>query len=504
MAVLVVLLLISITLALSYGVMRSQGTASQVHQNASLKLSARQAAMTGAAIALKQMQTVDWKGVDTTLAGSLSRYSGYRVRYTTGDPTLTPTHAEYSDLPYRVTLTSTGYIAAADDPQRQATHELRVVVRLVPRKLGPQPASWAEITKHSIYQYDDGRIRCAVPMQVGGTIRSYGKWDFPDEYYWSEGVQAQYFGDLNLMRQNGWSDYRPFLKQIALPVGDQSSDMLGLLNILGVPVADVTSSPPNDWSRPGALSSYRIYPGGKAYSIPTAPSYLWQTRLEPDPASNPLGIYCRAGQVDVMDQVSIRGTLVLRGTGSGDLFLWGRNLQLRPVDLPALYPTSVPVQLPLVVAEDDVRISGAATGSVQGVMAAWDEIEIYPASQEEFGLQLACKLVTRDLFIRGRTEWYGPPYGPCQKSWWGACYDTYRAQSATGIRYFPDWLKRKTGLDYAPRIVIQADSGRTFHYPWKDPSSPIFVPHPDDGGSRPEKAGLRWEVVQWIDNPPAG
>jgi len=491
-----VLVLISVSLALSYAVLRWQGTAVQIEGNSGLGLSARQAALSGVAVGLKKMHESTWSGVDTTLAGYLGPNCRFEVRFTTGDPSLAPSRPDYAEYPYRVTLTSTGYAEDPADPQRKASYRVRAVARLVPRKLADAPSPWPAITSNTLYQYKkDGTVTLAVPCRIRGPIRSYGKWAFPAEYAWSSTVQTQYFKDLNQMRLAGQPDCRPFDSTIALRYAKQNdTDLISLLNkTLDIPTADLTDEGPTDWVHPGEVKSYRIYPGGKVYQVPSLSQSLWYSTWEPDPINNPLGIYYRCGGLDLYDNVTIRGTVVLKGSNA-DLHLFGRNIRLQAVDLPPVYPGSQPVQLPLVVAQDDIHIVNARGGEIMGLLAAWDRFEIGPDGQEDFNLAMNCRIVCRNMTIHGRTEWLPPLRW---SSWWTAQLTAFQAQRESGIPYFPDWLKSAARLDYVPRIVIQPESRAvTYHYPWKNPAEAIYVPHPDDGG-------LRWELVDWVDNPPS-
>ena len=153
MTVLIVLLLIAVTLGLSYAVVRSQTTAARIQQNANLRLSARQAAIVGMGIALNEMNTSRWcdgDGVDTVLNGVLSEYDGYQVTYATGDLSLEdPDSIEAIEYACRVTLLSTGSATDPSDPGRTTTHTVQVVVQLAPRAIHTEeePVGWARITE---------------------------------------------------------------------------------------------------------------------------------------------------------------------------------------------------------------------------------------------------------------------------------------------------------------------------------------------------------------------
>jgi hypothetical protein len=64
MTVIVVLGVISITLALSYAMLRSQVTSVQIQSNLDRRNAARQAAYAGVSAALRAMHQSSWGGVD--------------------------------------------------------------------------------------------------------------------------------------------------------------------------------------------------------------------------------------------------------------------------------------------------------------------------------------------------------------------------------------------------------------------------------------------------------
>ncbi len=490
-AVLLVLLLISTTLALSYAILRSQGTASQIEENATLRFSARQAAMSGIAVALKKMQESSWTGVDSTLSGSPGSKCTFQVAFTTGDPSLTSASTDYSDFPYRVTLLSTGTATDTADAHRQATYRVRAVVRLVPRKLPDEPAEWSSMTTNTVHQYNtDGTVVLAVPCRILGTVRSYGTWTFPAECNWSSTTESQYLNDLNLMRLAGLGDYRPFNNQIALPYSKQPSDLIATLNTtLGITTSNLTTAPATDWVFPNRVSTYQLYPGGKTYTAQTISQSLWSTAFQPNPLTNPLGLYYRSGEIDLYDNVTIEGTLI-QGNSGHSVVLSGKNVQIKPVDLPAVYPSVQPVQIPVILARKDLQIAAGSKGSITGLVAAWRRFDVATDYQGNSSWETACHIVAQDFRIHELNEWEW-----LSNFWWQWLYSVYSLQQSNGYRYFPSWLKVAWGLDYAPRIVIQPDT-RTinYHYPWLDASNPIYIAHPDDGG-------LRWEVVDWTDNP---
>jgi len=181
MAVLIVLLLLSLTLGLSYAAMRSQTMVGMIQRNSDRQASARQAASTGLSMALKKMSRSDWAGVDTSLGGPLNATDSFLVTYTTGDTGLS---AGDPDQPYRVTLLSTGYSADPEQPQSIAVYRVRAVVRLIPRKLADEPADWATMMGCTVYQWTSGSFTMTIPSRIEGTVCIQSALDLLSGYAW--------------------------------------------------------------------------------------------------------------------------------------------------------------------------------------------------------------------------------------------------------------------------------------------------------------------------------
>jgi len=161
MSLVMVLLLVSVTMAVSYAVLRTQGTVRLVGYNADLEAAAHQAAQSGLAVALQKMHgdPAGWVGADGTFSQTLGANQGFTIQYATGDAALGATHAEY---PYRVTVTSTGYAQDPTDPNRRAYHYSRAVLRLVPRYV-VKPSGWNNPVVTTTYAlYPGGKKTYAV------------------------------------------------------------------------------------------------------------------------------------------------------------------------------------------------------------------------------------------------------------------------------------------------------------------------------------------------------
>lgn len=499
-AILVVLVVISVAFALSYAIMRSQSTALLIQNNAELRASARQAAITGLTVGLKRMHTADWEGVDTTLTGSLDSHAGFQVTYTTGDPSLAPDDEDYWEYPYRVTLISTGRATDPGDAQRAVTCQMRAVARLIPRKLADTPPGWSDIVDHTLCQWRLGYCKLNVPLHIEGPTRVRGTLDLGNtEINWPSAARQQYLGDLNEMRLAGGGDWRPVSGPVSMFYWWQYWDTRWLLNTR-MDVATSNKTFQTEFSPPSLSRAghYRLYPGGKEYSATTLRSRLENTTLEPDPETNPLGIFVRYGNVRIRDNVTIRGTLITIGGSAADVDMEGESIQFAPPQEgpPPVAGSSDPIRLPAILSSDDITVQPGANVSIRGIAIAQDDFRVESADQDETTLGVVGRVAAKDLYVRRRREWNK------SHNWWEDRLDEFEAQREEkgGLAYFPEWLAQAHGLDPTPRITMRKET-ENIHHVWRNPDDPLFVPHPDDATELdPGNPGLLWELIEWTEN----
>jgi len=494
-ALLVVLSIISVCLAMTYAVLRSQTVMLQVQQNAGARVSARHAAMSGMSIAMRKMHQNDWAGVGTTLTGSLGPDTGYSVTFTTGDPQLQdpmnpgspdPTHPDVADWPFRVTVESVGQVSISGNSVAPAEHRVRTVMRLVPRALSTEPAPWNEINLYTVYQVAAVPSMMNAPARIAGPMRMRGPFEICPSMSWSDSVRQRYMGDLVAMHSASGIDDRFLTGGIEMPLSDQSaSDLFLLQTVMGVETLDASSTTLAGWNYPGPISTYRLYPGGKIYNVDSCPSSLSGQNLDPDPDTNPAGLFYSAGTVDLYENVTVNGTIV----SLGKLSLRGANIEARPVDLPPLYGTTQTVQLPLFVTADGFRIRQGCVASAQGVIATWNRFDILSTLDTD-AFSLTGRAVCRELNIEPWGSW-GLSSGE-----WNALHAGFKAQLAAAkpgsVAYFPTYLSQQ-GYSHVPRITIEApDSNSSVRYHWFTDDSSIYVPAAGD-------AGLMWDLLDWKD-----
>ena len=184
-SVIFVLALVSMTLALSYAMLRSQATTEQTTRNTNHRGAARQAAMTGMSIALHKINDATWGGVDVGLSGDLGDGSTYAVSFVTGDASLATTDHDYPEYPYRVTITATGSVVDPANPQIQATHQVKSVVQLVRRKLADPAKDLSATQPYTVYQWGTGsgrEVDIESPLHIEGSVYLQNKIHYLADY----------------------------------------------------------------------------------------------------------------------------------------------------------------------------------------------------------------------------------------------------------------------------------------------------------------------------------
>lgn len=490
-AVILVFLILALTMGLSYAAIRAQSGAAGIARNANRNLDARQAALTGAAMALRKMHTNAWGGVDTSIAGSLGDGLSFQADYAAGDPRLNSTHPEYGDLPFRVTISVVGRAVDPDNPQCVAEHHLRVITRLVPRALGVVPWQWNELTSATVYQNWPGGFTIYPGSRIEGPVRTQATVRIRDGIQWTPTHYNGYFLGLNQRRQAGMGDQRPFTGPIRIINSWQDWDTLGLLNTqMGVSTVSAIWQVIVYWTIPASTLSYRLYPGGPVYSAVIVGDRLKTTTLAADPATNPLGLFYRAGQIELRDDVTVHGTLMADRVGGANVLLQGKRIQLQPVDFPAIVGDSRPVQLPVVMAGDKLLVREDAQAELKGLVACFDTFDVTEDKQGDIEFLLEGKLIAGNVRIKHRSEWINPSR---DSDWWENRWVEYQAQKDLpgGSKYFSDFLSRFYSLSSEPKIVIKP-APNNIRYHWLTLSQPIYVPASGD-------PGLRWQVLDWSE-----
>jgi hypothetical protein len=487
-AVVMVLGLLAMTLAISYATLRGQGTTSQLARNNGRALDARAAAQSGLAAAVRKISENAWGGIDSTLRSNVTGNSWYEVAFETGDTKLLSGDLLYSEWPFRVTITATGYASDPLNANVRSEHKSKCVLQLVRKQLGAEPANWATMTGNTIYQYRSNKdAEVQFPVRINGSATLLGKLQFASDYPNNSTALNQYAGDLNLRRLAGLGDYRPLPSTLALKglLTNQDLSTLTLLTLkMGIVAAEplVSAAPP---SHPGLIMNYRLYPGGKLYNTTPLSGTLQTVTLAPDVKTNPLGIYRSTGSLVLSNNVSITGTIITENAGSADIQVSGTSVVVRPFNLPALYGTNQIYQLPTAIIADDLKVNAASDSQFLGTTIVMDECEV----KNDHGstatkLSWTGNLTTSVLKLRGRSTW------KLTGALWGSDKTAFSAQFAQ--LYFPDYQQAVRGFTVKPTLTFSPDSSGVKPH-WHDWTQAVFQADPGD-------PGLQWEVVRWEDN----
>lgn len=478
-AIIMVLGLISIAMALSYTMMRAQGTTLKIQQNSRRRADARQAAMSGLMAGLGHMHQADWSGVGGTLAGRLSETESYTVAYSAGDSRLTAADPDFADWPYRVTLLVTGF-TTSEDGGATSTHQIRGVARFHPKGLSAAPPDWPHMQQYTVYQWSAADFAVDVPARIEGPVWMQGRLDLAENYPSTGSSRRRYLSDLNAMRGAGRPDYRPFNGPVHWRSVQTGATVDLLAQASGVTTQTVAAKTAAGWNHPGAAETYRLYPGSEEYEIPRLGEILEDITLSPDPQHNPLGIFVREGGLELRSNVSVVGQII----STADVFISGQNVRLASPELPAFSASGEPVRLPALIVGDDFRVFSGAEARVQGAVLAWDEAEVREGT-ETTQWDLKGRLVSKQFTIGPRTQW---DYG---SSTWSTLHSLFLWQLGHAqhpVPYFPEYVAL-LGRQPAPKIKFAPDpTPHVDHFP--KPGEAVYAPGAGD-------AGLRWDLIDW-------
>ncbi len=486
-AVVLVLGLLGVTAAVYYAMMRTQVVTLHIHDNFARRGEARQAALAGMAAAMRRLHDPDWAeagGVNLQLQGTLAEGVTYAAHYVTGDESLSPSDPDYPEYPYRLTIYSTGSAVDPNEPARRTEYQVHSVVQLVRRAMYPAPPAWFAMQDDTLTQWADEKSVVEYPVRIEGPVKFGGavelsRWDLLSSLGFT-----RYLSDLEVMRQNGLGDHRPLSGPVRLPRNRMRSGTLSLLTSgMNVSVIDAPRGGSAPLSHPGLPTRYRLYPGGREYTVPDIQSlYFAHVTLQSDPRDNPLGVFRSDRPVVLHDGAKLRGAVITAGRWlfwASDVSITGRNVVLEAPDLPPLHgsPTGERVQLPVAIVNSSFRASSGAKATVSGHVLAWDTFQI---EAENNGFEMTGRVACKKVELQG---WTG-------LSDWSNLLVNFllNLTKSDPIPYLPQYLQAKKGMKYDPKPTIRPPTNVRYH--WHDWNQPLFIPHPDD-------EGLVWDLVRW-------
>ena len=490
----IVVLLVSLAMAVSFAVIHTQGTALAVQQNSDLRASARQAALAGMAVALREAHSPGWIGAGASFAKDLSASERFTVTYSTGDATLAEGDADYAEYPYRLTIRVNGQAFDPNSSDRKANHCIEAVVRLVPQSVEDEPSGWSEIQDNTFCQWDRDEVALTIPCRIEGKTRIRGPLKLC--YYdmdWSSSVRSYYLRHLDFMWDKGLPDYRPFNGTMTIARSQQDSITLDMLeNDLDLHLHDASSDRIYSWSMPLYAGSYCLYPGGKTYYSEIVSGDIRDTQLKPDPKTNPLGVFISSSEIRFAGNVSLEGTLVCNGDVK---VVSGTNTFTSPKFPPYTHrdiPSNAIIQLPAIVSNDDFEAQVGTSTTVNGLVLVKDKFLVKEDTQSGIAVTVSGKIAAKRLDIRPRSEWRN------SRDWWNlvwSLYYPYRLYYPMWGDSFPTWLSDASDSTIAPvpHICIKPNPEANCYH-WYNGNNPLFKPPSAD-------EGLTWELIRWTDNP---
>lgn len=478
--------LLAISMALSYAMMRSQGTAILIQNNSSRQASARSAARAGLSTALARMhRAAEWGGANSTFARTLADNEGFTVTYTPGDAALTELDPDWEMYPYRVTISVEGYASDPAFPTSIAIHRIGAVVQLVPRALAPEPADWETFQQYTVFQSENRDFVMQLPSRIQGPARVQGTLKIAEAAPNANSARDQYLEDLRRMELNdGQGPVRTFTGPVYL---NRSGNGTGVTRLgqLGAAAIDTPNALPNsDWQQPSNPATYQLYLGGPTYAIATLGPNLENVALGPDQETNPAGVFYRDGTLTINNNVTVQGTLLCKN----NLVIQGGNVQLAPVNLPPLAETSDLVRLPTVVCSD-FTVEPGHQPTVSGFVAAFNRFTIEQGSQTDSFSLTGRMVVRREFRVHARDQWTSTP--------WGSQYWTWNNTILLKLLHprFPNYMAT-LGRNPTPVMTFIPDPDPAPRYHWFDPAVATHVIEPAPGDE-----GLYWDLVRVVDNP---
>lgn len=383
----VVMVAISISVVLTLAFTRAQTTNLQIHHNTKGREAARRAAETGAAVALRKIHSADWAGVGTSLSSTIGSVGSGETSYSVTMAPIDSSHINPlpDDAPLYLVLRSTGRWQSQTDVNDHVERTVELIVHLQPRVPGrtvsagdsasaddtvPNPGDYDSIQQYSLFAKSGGKSLILDPEdRIDGNIWLYDALKLYGDPSWSSTVRDEFLTSVGekFVSGNTISHPHPLAGQITFRSSPSSATTADLqkLHVPWTTTSQTPSVPTVDFS---AWTTYQLYEGGPTYQAQAVGSYLESVVLRPT-ADNPLGIFYRAGSVQLDDNVTIQGTLVATGT----IIITGEGVRLcafnwmgasgQPLAInSALWP-----RLPAVVA-DEVAIDRDIRTAIEGAV----------------------------------------------------------------------------------------------------------------------------------------
>ncbi|MFO1042129.1 MAG: hypothetical protein U0941_10105 [Planctomycetaceae bacterium] len=382
-SMILVMLAIGLSLAVTFGFMRTQITSLQSTQNDSRNDLALEAARTGISGALLRMQSTSWTGMSDTYSKVIQQDSANIVSCSATYSTVTSGQVAGvtdSELPLHVAITSVGTWVSPSSSTTKVMRTVKAIVRLTPRLPGRSVRDGDVSTATDLSTNSDS-YTATLPytltttsststslnfdpgMRIEGPVWLSQRLALFNSASWSSSIRGTMLTEIG--NQYGAANAasmiypHPLTGPVSFSVAPASTIQTDLsrLKTTWATTTQTPSSTPvniNNWL------SYRLYEKGPVYSAVSLSSSLSGTTLQPT-VTNPLGIFVRSGNLDVNSQVTVIGTLVVSGTIS----IYGTGTSITAYNwlssggTPAISGADTWPRLPAIVAKAMTLSSGA-------------------------------------------------------------------------------------------------------------------------------------------------
>lgn len=429
LSLVVVLIAISMSMVLTYAALSSQARGLQVRQNVHRQELARQAAESGAAIALNTLQSPSWSGVGTPLSGTLnSDKSGsttYEVTFFTIDGQASPSaypagqgttslggswdffNANSNGLStssaesaatatrqaFQLLIRCTGKWQSATDALDFVTETLEVGVELQPRVPGrmilapdiPEATDvlasnggYDTIQNYALFASAGSSSNPSLTLQPGQRIDGpswltdgVAIFNGPK---WNSTVRNEFLqstGAAYSQTSGSTTTLRhphPFGGPITMVSNFSSSETSDLTN-LNVPRITASGSLTTPSISFSGWKTYQLYQGGFSYSAEILKGGTLDNVVLRPSLRNPLGVFVREGNLTIDDNVVVQGTLVC----SGRITFTGNNVICDSVNWrdssgsPLVATSDLYPRLPAIVA-NNIQLNSGTRASIEGAV----------------------------------------------------------------------------------------------------------------------------------------
>ncbi|MFM9963512.1 MAG: hypothetical protein ACKV2Q_20070 [Planctomycetaceae bacterium] len=388
LSLVIVLIAISMSMVVTYAALSTQARGVQVRQNGNRQDIARQAAESGAAIALNELQSATWSGVTTSLSGVLGTdqlgSTSYSVVLRTidgqtspsayptgqGQTTLSNTAAFFDATSnglsstsattaatatvqaFQLLIRSTGKWTSLTDPLDFVTETVEVGVELQPRVPGRQilapditqatdvfasNAGYDLIQNYAVFASAGSKSSPSVTLEPGQRIDG-ATWltrgiDIFNGPKWSNSVRTEFLKSTGTVHTTTSGSTVTLLHPH--PFGGPVTNAYAFTSAETTDLADLKVSKITPSSSPSTPSitfanwtTYQLYQGGFSYNAETLTSGTLSNVVLRPSLRNPLGVFYRNGSLTIDDNVVVQGTIVC----SSKITIKGENVLVECVN----------------------------------------------------------------------------------------------------------------------------------------------------------------------------